>query len=78
MSLLEQNTTRKRWVDADVRQMEFNTDDNNRGKYEVEAIWDSAVYIKEVELGHLPGFYYLVSWKAYLEEENTKKQVLAV
>ena len=32
------------------------------GEYEVEAIWDSAVYAREAESGHLPGLYYLVSW----------------
>ena len=40
-------------------------------EYEVEIIWDSAVYTRELELGHLPGLYYLVSWKGYPEKENT-------
>ena len=44
---------------------------NEGGKYKVEAIWDSAVYTRELESGHLPGLYYLVFWKGYLEEENT-------
>ena len=39
-------------------------------EYEVEAIRDSAVYAKEAD-EHLPGLYYLVAWKGYLEEENT-------
>ena len=43
---------------------------NKSGEYEVEAIWNSTVYTRESELGHLPGFYYLVSWKRYPEEEN--------
>ena len=29
--------------------------------------------MKESESGHLPGFYYLIAWKRYLEEENTWK-----
>ena len=41
------------------------------GKYEVEAIWDNAVYAKKSKSGHLLGLYYLVSWKGYPEEENT-------
>ena len=41
------------------------------GEYEVEAICDNAVYARESESGHLPRLYYLVSWKSYLEEENT-------
>ena len=36
----------------------------------MEAIQDSAVYVKEVDR-HLTDFYYLLSWKRYLEEENT-------
>ena len=78
MSLLEQDTTRKRWVDGEVRQMEFDADDDESGEYEVEAIWDSAVYVRESESGHLLGFYYLVSWKGYLEEENTWEPASAV
>ena len=34
---------------------------NNSGEYKVEAIWNSAVYVKELKSGHLPGLYYLVS-----------------
>ena len=44
---------------------------NNSGEYEIEAIWDSMVYIRESESGYLPSLYYLVSWKGYLEEKNT-------
>ena len=71
VSLLKQDTTRKGRVDKKVRQMEFDIGDDESGKYKVDAIWDSAVYARESELGHLPGFYYLISWKGYLEEENT-------
>ena len=71
MSLLEQDTTKKGRVDEEARQMEFNIGDDESGEYEVGAIWNSAVYARESESGHLSGFYYLVSWKRYLEEENT-------
>ena len=57
MSLLEQDTTRKGQVDDET---ELDASDNS-GEYKVEAIWDSAVYARELELGHLPGLYYLVS-----------------
>ena len=70
VSLLEQDNTRKGWVDKEVRQMEFNTG-NNGEEYRLEAIWDSAVYARESRSGHLPGLYYLISWKRYPEEENT-------
>ena len=51
--------------------MKFDTGKDDSEKYKVEAIWDSEVYVRESESGHLPGFYYLVSWKGYPEEENT-------
>ena len=68
MSLLEQDTTRKGQVDKD--EMKLDAGDDESGEYEVEAIRNSAVYAREVA-GHLPGLYYLVSWKDYPEEENT-------
>ena len=78
VSLLEQDTTRKGRVDKEVRQIEFDNGDNDSGKYEVEAIRDSAVYARESESGHLPGLYYLVSWKGYPEEENIWEPASAV
>ena len=75
MSLLEQDTTRKGWVDENVT--EFEAGSNNE-EYEVEGIWDSAVYAKESTTGHLPGLYYLVSWKGYPKEENTWEPALEV
>ena len=51
---------------------------NEGSEYKVEAIWDSAVYARESKSGHLPGLYYLVSWKGYLEEENTWEPYSAV
>lgn len=43
-----------------IRQMEFNIEDDNSREYKIEAIQDSTVYAKELELRHLPGLYYLV------------------
>ena len=69
VSLLEQDTTKKEWVHKkNVEELDVGDDS---GEYEVEAIWDNAVYARELESGHLLGFYYLVSWKRYPEEENT-------
>ena len=68
VSLLELNTTRKKWVDENVTELEFDAGDSE--EYKVEAIRDNAVDVKESE-GYLPGFYYLGAWKSYLEEENT-------
>ena len=78
VSLLEQDTTRKGRVDEEVRQMEFDAGDDESGEYEVETIRDSAVYARESESSHLPGPYYLVSWKGYPEEENTWEPASAV
>ena len=35
--------------------MKFDASDNE--EYKVEVIWDSAIYAKESESGHLPGLY---------------------
>ena len=56
VSLLEQDTKRKEQV---KKLPELDTGNNSK-EYKVEAIWDSAVYIKEAE-DHLPRFYYLVA-----------------
>ena len=71
VSLLEKDTTRKRRVDEEVKQIEFDKGDNESRKYEVEVIWDNAVYTRESKSGHLSSLYYLVSWKGYPKEENT-------
>ena len=74
MSLLEHDTTRKERV---KKVLELNIDNEGRKDYEVEAIWDSAVYARELK-GHLPGLYYLVTWKGYPEEESTWEPASAV
>ena len=48
---------------------EFKVGNNN--KYKIKAIQDSIIYIKELESGQLPGFYYVVAWKVHSEEKNT-------
>ena len=50
----------------------------NSKKYEVKAIWDSAVYASKLESGQLPSLYYLVICKDYPKEENTWKLSSAV
>ncbi len=59
-----------------MSRLEFENDGDGK-EYEVEAICDSAVYARELE-GHLPGLYYLVSWKGYPKEENTWEPASAV
>ena len=74
LSLLKQDTTRKERVDKLVT----NLKTGNSKEYEIEAIWDSTVYVKKSESGQLPGLYYLISWKGYPKEKNTWKPLLAV
>ena len=57
-------------------QLEFKAGNNK--EYEINRIWDSAVYAKESTIDQLLGFYYLVLWKSYPEEENTKEPILAI
>ena len=38
VSLLEPNTTQKKWIDKKIRQMEFDSGDDNSGECKVEAI----------------------------------------
>ena len=62
--------TRKGQVDKKIAEkLEFEIGSNNK-EYEVESICDSAIFAKESEVGHLSGFYYLVSWKSYFENKN--------
>ena len=49
-------------------QPKFKAGDNK--EYEVDSIWNSAIYAKKSTTGQLPGLYYLVLWKGYPEKEN--------
>ena len=57
MSLLKQNTIRKKQVDEKVNKLEFEA--GNSKEYKVEAIWNSVVYANKAE-DYLLGLYYLV------------------
>lgn len=52
MSLLKQNSTKKNLVEEKVRQIDFDSSNNKGKKYEIEAIRDSTVYVRE-SAGHL-------------------------
>ncbi len=47
-------------------------------EYEVKTIIDSVVYGQQANSNQIPGFYYLVLWNGYPEEENTWEPLLAV
>lgn len=73
----------KRQVNKATSRLEFEGvngiyNSKNNKEYEIEAIWNSAIYIKESRKGHLPCLYYLVSWQGYLKEENTREPVSAM
>ena len=57
-------------------QLEFEIGDNK--EYKVNGIWNNAVYAKKSTISQLPGLYYLVLWKNYLEEKNTLESALAI
>ena len=69
VSLLQHDTTRKGRVDKPITQPIFKAGDNGK-EYEVEAIWDSTIYVRESK-SYLLGLYYLILWKSYSEKENT-------
>lgn len=54
VSLLEQDTTKKEWVNSTLLEL----DKGDSKEYEFEVIRDSAVYANKLE-EHLPGLYYL-------------------
>ena len=58
VSLLEQDITRKKQVDNKVTKLDFEAGKSE--EYKIEAIWDSAVYVRESE-SDLPRLYYLVA-----------------
>ena len=68
MLLLEQENTRKEKI-KNVPKLDAGKEDIK--EYKVEAILNSTVYAYKLKSGHLPGFYYLVTWKNYPKEENT-------
>ncbi len=73
VSLLEQDTIRKERV-----QIAIELDKGDSKEYKVKAICNNKSYAKELDSDHLPGLYYLVLWKSYLEEENTWEPDLTV
>lgn len=69
--MLEQNITRKRWIDENVRQIDFGANDNEGREYKIEKIRNGTVYVKK-SVGYLLGLYYLIFWKSYSEKKILK------
>ena len=57
MSLLEKDIIRKGRIDENVTELDAGNDKSR--KYKVEAIYDNAVYARELKK-YFPGLYYLV------------------
>lgn len=55
-------------MDKNIIKLDASNDKS--GKYEVETIWDNAVYARELKLSYLPEFYYLLSFKGYSDKKN--------
>ena len=75
MSLLEQDNTRKERVDKKVTELKL--EGGNKKEYKVEEICNSAVYVNKAK-SYLLGLYYLIAWKRYPKEENTRELLSAV
>ena len=58
------------------KDMEFKVEGDK--KYEIKAIINSTIYGQQANSNQMPGLYYLVLGKGYLEEKNTWKLLLAV
>ncbi len=74
MSLLEQDTTRKKQVNNTLLEPEKDLKFEARDKkeYEIKAIIDTVMYSQQANgKDQMSGLYYLILWKNYLEEENT-------
>ncbi len=81
MSLLEQDTTRKKRVDDALpepeKELKFKAGVNK--EYDVKAIIYNKMYGSQAnDNDQIPDLYYLVLWKSYLEEKNTQKLSSAV
>lgn len=46
-------------------------------EYKIKVIKDNAIYDKAVK-GQVSGLYYIVSWKSYLEDENTWESAFVI
>ncbi len=80
VSLLEYDTTKKGQVDNKAlpeleKELKFESRGNK--KYEIEAIINSTMYSLQAN-NQMTGFYYLVLWKGYPEEEHTWEPSSAV
>ena len=51
--------------------MQIKFESGYNKEYEVDGIWNSAVYAKELVIEQLLELYYLILWKSYPKDKNT-------
>lgn len=77
VSLLESIISKKKLEDIMIFRLE--SQDNCNGKeYKFETIYNSKIYAQNSDSSYLLSFYYLISWKRYLEKENIWVPILAI
>lgn len=77
MPLLKQNISNKKQVNKLVKfELEFNSEEDK--KYKLKVIQDSAIYTIQAVENQIPGLYYLVFWKNYLETNNIRESDSAI
>lgn len=59
--LLEKDITKKKQVNDSNTVVQLELDEGKSKEYNIEAIYNSAVYAKKLEVEYLLGFYYIVS-----------------
>lgn len=63
ISLLGQDMTRNKYIMEKVSEFDVG----NSKEYEIEAIWENEIYGRQLKSHLIPGLYYHLSWKSYLE-----------
>lgn len=69
-------TIKKRYVNERIMELEFKA--GKKKKYKIEVIWDSVVYMRELEISYLSKIYYFSFRKTYLENKFTLELILAI
>lgn len=72
MSVLENDNTKKDWMDETTSQFQFKVDDKGK-EYKINEIQHSVVYTRELVEDDLLELNYLILQKGYFEEKNSQE-----